>query len=141
MAVFWPSQNHDRTEIWRPVILRRILLAMRSPAALVLLFLALVLAACSSSGGGTSAPTSAVVHRQAMSAAFLHVVRPVVPGASNASLVGLGRAICRDLRGGASWVHEIAALVRVSHLSGYKAGEMTGASIAAFCPEQKSKAP
>jgi hypothetical protein len=99
---------------------------------------AVSLAACSSAARGPSqSPASSTV----VTGAYLDVVRPVMPAVSDRVLLNIGHAICGDLRGGSSWVDEIGAAVKAGHLSGYRAGELTGAAVSAFCPDQRFKTP
>ena len=110
-----------------------------------LLVAVLLLAGCSSSAGAARsssvAPRSTSASSSGVDAVFLSVARKAAPTLTDAWLLRYGHAICTDLRNGSPWVAEVASLVHDSRMSGYNAGMLIGASVAAFCPDQQSKTP
>ncbi|SDJ08281.1 Protein of unknown function [Frankineae bacterium MT45] len=101
--------------------------------------------------GTTAAATEAAIEAtpdpatrsQIIDGAFTSTVRKDIPnlqGATDAELIHIARGLCYAFANGKTWIEEVALVVH-SGFSGYDAGQIIGASTAAYCPQYNSLAP
>lgn len=91
------------------------------------------------SSSDTSLPDPAI-----LASIFPSYVRDHVSGlgsASDDSLSKLGHAVCSDFEQGNTFLQTAQDVIDSLKVSDYEGGEFTGAAIAAYCPQFKSKIP